>query len=162
VFPIEPLSHSQLGQPQQQLVSSYASAIEIAMNPSGAERSPSRYLSWVPELEGQIMDRATEAAVENWDGEGSLPVSDLTVAAACRLVRLLPVPDARPTVSVDRDGELEFEWYVARDRLLSLSVGPSGTLAFASLNRGDRQTGRFTFGDRLPASLLLAISELTS
>lgn len=159
---LEPSSGAQSAPPAPPLVGIYANAIEHALDPTGTERSPSRYLSWGRDLETQIVEKAREASVENWDGEGSLPVRPETEAAARRLVRLLPISDLRPTVSVDRDGELEFEWFVARDRVLSLSVGPFGSLTFACLDRVNRQTGRFTFSDRLPPALLLAITDLAS
>lgn len=52
-----------------------------------------------------------------------------------------------PTVQIDLDGDLAFDWGERKDALVSASMGPDGTIAWAALIDDWKASGRF----KLPA-----------
>lgn len=95
-------------------------------------------------------------AIANWDGDGAEPVTSEVVARAYEFVMSLPPKFANPDVSVNGYGDVELEWYVRPDRLLTLAISHGGQYHFASRNGFDRRSGAGYLGG-VPPSLLLAI-----
>ena len=73
------------------------------------------------------------AGKENWDGEDALPVTPGTVQLAERFVHLLPEFIDPPHVYASPVGKINFEWFVSKDAMLTVSVCPSEEIAFAGI-----------------------------
>ena len=65
-----------------------------------------------------------------------------------------------PHFSFDPDGETLLEWIVAKDQVLSVSVGADGELRYAARISGFKRTGIEVFADALPAGLAETASRL--
>jgi hypothetical protein len=102
-----------------------------------------------------VLDAAQNAAEENWNGEGGLPVSGATVEQAFRFIKLLPSTAPTPDVSADADGEVSFDWDRGARRVFSVSVGPDGTLTYAGLFGHSRTHGTEFLVEPLPQSIRL-------
>ena len=79
------------------------------------------------ELERVVRD----ASVPNWDGYGGLPVNAQTHKQARRFLARIPNTFPRPSIGVDPDGEVAFDWYTFFDTF-SVSVRGDGRLSWAS------------------------------
>ena len=99
-----------------------------------------------------MIEKLTETAgKEDWDGEGALALSSKTIVIAQYLVDFFPSFDLEPDISATPHGEIDFEWAISRDTMLTISVGPSGEIAFAGLFGNTRLDGQEELEDkRLP------------
>ncbi len=97
---------------------------------------------------------ARDCAQPGWDGADAAPVQRDTVLWAERFLQLLPLSLPRPTVGVEPDGDLTFEWYASRHRLLSVSISPSGMMHYAAMIGSARQSGRLLMGNEMPSELI--------
>ena len=93
-------------------------------------------------LKQEIYGLIEEAGTENWDGEGALALDLETVAVAQKLIDHFPSHVIRPDVAATPHGEVDFDWIVSQDVMLTISVCPSGKIAFAGLFRDARLNGR--------------------
>ena len=96
------------------------------------------------------------AGKENWDGEDALPVTPGTVQLAKRFVHLLPEFIDPPHVYASPVREINFEWFVSKDVMLTVSVCPSEEIAFASIFNDLEIHGEKSWaeGDPLPSPIL--------
>lgn len=101
-------------------------------------------------LKQEVYALLKQYGVEDWDGEGALPISADTVALAQKLVDCFPDYIDRPDVSASPHGEVDFDWAVSKDVMLSLAVCPSGEIAFAGLFYGSRLNGSEPWHNSLP------------
>ena len=101
-------------------------------------------------LKQEIYGLIEEAGTENWDGEGALALAPETVAVAQKLIDHFPSYVARPDVAATPHGEVDFDWIVSQDVMLTISVCPSGEIAFAGLFRDARLNGREPWTGALP------------
>lgn len=76
----------------------------------------------------EIIDECSE---QGWDGYGADPVDLGAVSMANSFILGLPSDISIPEFSVDSDGEVSSEWYISKRRLLSISFGPNGGIAYA-------------------------------
>ena len=94
-----------------------------------------------------------KAGREGWDGEGAAKLETEIVRIAQGLVDRFPLHvmygDA-PDVDVTPHGEVDFDWVVDRNRMLTVSVLPSKEIAFSGLFRGARVNGREPWQGVLP------------
>jgi hypothetical protein len=83
---------------------------------------------------------------------------DAAIDAAERLLALVASYPRAPSVQVEPDGTLAFEWEAADHGWLTLSVDGSGQLTHSAVIGEDEFTQAETFGDALPdwAAELLA------
>ena len=95
-----------------------------------------------------------------WDGEDADAVSAETHDVARRLLESLPSDIPLPTISAEPDGQLNFEWYQAPRRLLSVSVSSNGTLFWAALIGSEDPRGSCQFVDEFPPTLLYWIGQV--
>lgn len=86
---------------------------------------------------------------ENWDGEFALPIVPGTVKIAEELVDFFPALIDPPDVSASPQGEIDFDWVESREVMLTVSVCPSGEIAFAGIFNGLRMSGRKPWSDKL-------------
>lgn len=96
----------------------------------------------------------------HWDGENAEAVSPETGDIARRFLESLPRAAPLPNLSPEPDGQLNFEWYQAPRRLLTVSVGASGTLYWAALMDSEDPRGSCPFVDQFPQTLLYWIGQI--
>src|SRR5512142_1956289 len=98
---------------------------------------------------------ADECGVPGWDAGGARPLHPQAVDRAERLVGVLPEDVPLPEFAPEPDGAVALDWIRTRDRMLSVSVSASGTLAYAWLDGADRGHGIVGFdGQTLPGRLV--------
>jgi len=107
-----------------------------------------------------LRDVYEEALVPGWDGHGAEPVSKATLAQALAFLDILPSTSPSPEMSAHPDGELAFEWYFGRGRVLSVSVNETGRLSYAALFGYSSQHGTEFLLDGLPEAIALALRRL--
>jgi len=90
------------------------------------------------EVLSMIYEIEAECGVENWDGYGASPVSDLSLLAVKDFIRLLPDSLAMPEVAPEPDGSVSLDWMPERYRTFSISIGESDQLAYAWVDGSDR------------------------
>ena len=66
-----------------------------------------------------------DAGTEDWDGEGALALAPETADLAQKLIDEFPPHVSRPDVNATPHGEVDFDWVIDRDVMLTVSVGPS-------------------------------------
>jgi len=89
-----------------------------------------------------------------WDGDSAEPVSYDTYVNAKRFLESLPLGFQAPSVGVEPDGHITFEWYKAPRQILSVSISPDGYLHYASLNGLRKNFGQEPFFGELPKKIL--------
>lgn len=100
------------------------------------------------------------ASVDNWDGHGARKIEPRVSQLACRFLNTLPSAVPAPDVGVDPDGDISFDWSVARDRQLTVSLSPDGTLSYAGIFGAAARHGKEEFEDAVPQELVEAIRRL--
>lgn len=77
----------------------------------------------------------SECRLPGWNGEGADGISESNLESAKLFLASIPADLPPPDLAPEPDGSLEFEWYVARGRTLSVSVNSDPKLcAWAFLN----------------------------
>ena len=109
------------------------------------------------ELLGEVARVAQTSSAANWDGEGALAVEQATLKYATRFLLALPTGRANPTVLVDRDGAIAFDWGEDPNRTFTVSVGRDGTLTYAGYFDGAQNWGYETLADQIPLNILVYI-----
>ena len=102
--------------------------------------------SWKREVSSLL----SEAGEANWDGEGALALDAETVEIAIELVDRFPLYTTRPDVAATPHGEVDFDWVVNREVMLTVSVCPSKKIVFAGLFFGARLSGSEPWSGDLP------------
>lgn len=102
------------------------------------------------ELLSEIYDVAEELSQPNWNGHDEAPVSQESFYRAYRLAEALPLEIPNPTVGVDPDGELTFEWYRGTRRLVSLSIAGDGLINYVARIGPNKHHGVEEFFDEMP------------
>ena len=103
----------------------------------------------------QLWALANECAEPAWDGDGALPINQLTVFKAVAFIRALPEVVPLPEFAPEPDGSVSLDWIRSRNRLFSLSVGTSNRLAYAWLDGTDKGHAVAHFdGDIIPPRIL--------
>lgn len=104
------------------------------------------------QMQSALAHLAGEAARDNWDGYGASAVSQEALAFAKRIAHFL-VAFPAPEVSIDPDGEVAFDWRANPRCSMSLSIGPAGTLRYASIMMGSENYGTEPWRDGLPEAV---------
>ena len=86
--------------------------------------------------------------------EHAIAVDPKTLDQAFALVLALPHAMPEPEVTLEADGQIGFDWNVDRDRVVSLNVGPTGMIGYASLIGLESSYGRVPFAGTLPKRIL--------
>ncbi len=101
-------------------------------------------------LKREVHSLLEDAGTEDWDGEGALALAPETVDLAQKLIDEFPPHIDRPDVNATPHGEVDFDWVIDRNVMLTVSVGPSKEIAFAGLFQGTRLNGCETWNGTLP------------
>ena len=70
---------------------------------------------------------------KNWDGENALPVLSKSVKIAEDIIDLFPSSNFLPEVSATPHGEIDFDWVISKDIMLTVSVCPTGKIAYSGI-----------------------------
>ncbi len=109
-----------------------------------------RYNTERGDLKHEVDDLLESAGEENWDGEGALALTPNTVAIAQKLIDEFPGYVDNPDVAATPHGEIDFDWVIGQDTMLTVSVGPSNQIAFAGIFHTTRLHGSEDWGGTLP------------
>ncbi len=101
-------------------------------------------------LKREVHSLLEDTGIEDWDGEGALALAPETVGLAQKLIDEFPPHFSRPDVNATPHGEVDFDWVIDRDVMLTVSVGPSREIAFAGLFHGARLSGCEPWEGMLP------------
>jgi hypothetical protein len=112
----------------------------------------------------QVLDELSEVYhecnEEGWDGYGALPVEQDAMHAAYCIIESLPTGFPRPSIGAEPDGQITLEWRKSPNRILSVSVDPSGILHYAGLFGRNKQHGTMEHFFSAPDKLLQLVREL--
>lgn len=101
-------------------------------------------------LKQEVQNLLEKNAVEDWDGEGALPLSADTVTIAQELVELFPACLGRPDVSASPHGEIEFDWAGPNSGMFTVGVCPTREIGFAALFHDAHVSGSQLWDGRMP------------
>ena len=112
-------------------------------------------------LQGQITGLLEHHGYHDWDGEDADPLAESTVKVACEVAELFPriVPT---DISATPHGEVDFDWVVDRETMLTVSVGPptKHEIAYAAIFNGGRVSGQELWVGSLPRMILCCFHKL--
>lgn len=108
----------------------------------------------------ELINALATATHEGWAGEGSQAVSVFTYKHAKDLLTALPSPWPPPDITAGVDGRIEFDWCVGPGDILTVSVGDSDRLPWASVLGSDRKRGVCYFKSDFPADLREVLSKM--
>lgn len=126
----------------------------------GFMQSPTVAAMDCAELIREVRDLAERASTENWDGEGAAPVESSTFRYATRFLFSLPQGRTVPSVTIDRDGDIAFDWGHDPRRTVSVSVSRDGRLTYASYIDGSQTWGYAPVSEQVPVNILLNIERV--
>ncbi|MCY3871872.1 MAG: hypothetical protein OXG87_20170 [Gemmatimonadetes bacterium] len=101
-------------------------------------------------LKREVHGLIEDAGTEGWDGEGALALAPEIVDIVQKLIDEFPPHVGRPDVNATPHGEVDFDWVIDRDVMLTVSVGPSKEIVFAGLFHGARLNGCEPWEGMLP------------
>lgn len=90
-----------------------------------------------------------------WHGSNTQPIAEAAVLAGLRFLSLLTPADLSDLeVSPDDDGCVSFDWYLRKERQLSVSISAEDHLYYAAiLGSIERLSGRLPFYDAIPEEI---------
>ena len=99
----------------------------------------------------RLREVTASCSLPDWGGNDELPVSQLAISEALKLLEVLPQPFSSPEVSPEPTGAIAFEWRYAPMRILVFSMHGRGSIEYAGLlGRGTEFHGRSPFAGDLP------------
>lgn len=105
-----------------------------------------------------LLQAYERARINGWDGEGAAAMSPGTVRYAAAFLAALPTQVPVPDIMTDRDGEAYLEWDRGPRAVMTVTIGPDGSLSYACLVGHTGFHGREMFKDRVPARILDGIA----
>ena len=111
-------------------------------------------------LKEEVRRLLEHAGEEDWDGEGAQALSPETVEIAVGLASTFPAGIDTPMISATPHGEVDFDWALSRDIMLTVSVGPSGDVVFAGLFDETELNGREPWKNDLPQFVMCCFERL--
>ncbi len=93
---------------------------------------------------------ASKASIHNWDGYGAPPVNATAMTYARHFLALLPLNACSPEITIDNDGEVNFQWDFGRRCVFSVSIGRDGTLTYAGLFGYNKMHGTEMLAGTIP------------
>jgi hypothetical protein len=107
-----------------------------------------------------LLMRLLDACNEASSDDETDPVSVSTYKRAEEFLNVIPPIVPLPDVMVHPDGEIAFEWHVGQSRVLTVSVGPIESIAFAALLGTSTVYGRESFTGFLPDQIAHLLGRL--
>lgn len=91
------------------------------------------------------------------DYDASLNLESYRIA--CKILAALDSDVPSPEILLENDGLVAFEWYKSRDRQISVSIYPDGSLGYAGI-KGFTFFNKLQLQEKMPASLTGLIREI--
>lgn len=110
----------------------------------------------------QALNQIIENAVPDWDGYDAQPASLKSAAWARQFLDALPLGMTVPTVGVDPDGEINFEWYRSPRWVFSVSISQKAELNYAALMGANKAYGTEIFYGAIPRKIQDLVQQITS
>lgn len=107
-----------------------------------------------------LLEVKAEHTEDNWDGYGAKAINDDSYKNAFQFALSLPSNLPIPDIYVEPDGEVTFEWYEDKRKVLSISIGSKNKLAYAGLFGASKTYGIEYFYDDVPDVILRNIYRL--
>ncbi len=108
----------------------------------------------------EVKNLFLECRKENWDGYFAQPISIKSLSHAIKFLISLPSWLEGPSISVEPDGEIEFEWRGPNNKVFSVSIGENNTITYAGImGDGEEISGQTKFDDSIPQKIIQNISE---
>lgn len=85
----------------------------------------------------RLAELVTECTEAGWDGANALAIDGIAIYNVKRFIRAFPENIQLPEFAPEPDGSISLDWIKTRDRVLSLSIGRSGKVAYAWIDGGD-------------------------
>jgi len=108
----------------------------------------------------EIINARATAAQTDWDGEGAQPVGDDAVGSAIALLYALPALLPPPQITPEPTGEIAFEWYTSRNKVVVLTVDQEFIRWSAIVGTDAPLSGAEPFTKTIPGAALLAINSV--
>ena len=102
-----------------------------------------------------------EHAEDDWDGYGAKAAQLLSCDNARHFINILPSAFNFPEISVDPDGEISFEWYLAPRKQFSISFGSNGELTYSGLFGSRTTHGTEILVDEIPKIILSCLYKIS-
>lgn len=103
----------------------------------------------------ELEELNADASNKNWDGLGSLPLDGVTYQIAKRFLLALPTILPMPELTVDRDGEINFDWFSSSGQVFSVSLRYDGRLVYAGQFAPRKSvSGKEEFNDAVPKEVI--------
>ena len=117
----------------------------------------------IPDTIIELYHLYDECKTEGWDGAEAIAVMEETFQLAYRFLQLLPLGIEIPSIIVEQDGQIAFEWYRSPNRVLSVSIDPNGYLHFSALLGTHRnRNGTEPFVASLPIEIIRLITQVSN
>ena len=100
-----------------------------------------------------------ECGAPGWDGYGAEAINAGAIAAARKFIEALPARTPTPQIGADPDGAVTMEWYKAKNRTVSISMGLDNVVHYAAVVGSMRRFGTEILMDNVPANILDLIHE---
>jgi hypothetical protein len=94
-----------------------------------------------------------EASELDWDGYGAVAADPRSYHMTKAFMNLLPQNLHNAEISVDPDGEISLEWFIAKNRLVSISIGGDGSLTYIGFLGRTRMKGVEYFDQEIPEAI---------
>lgn len=108
----------------------------------------------------ELDDVYFKCSKKNWDGYKAKPANKSLRFAVEKLLLGLPPDIPNPNISCDPDGEISLEWFRAKDRVFSISIGEKWVASYVVLDRASRFRGTETFSTgSIPPVLLFVLRQ---
>lgn len=131
--------------------------LEKQMSEIFADIKPTAHKRLFDELE----ELSVAAQTEDWDNLGSAPLDHDSYQIAKKFILSLPSTLPPPELTVDRDGEVTFDWQSPRGQMLSASLRKDGRLAFACyISKKSRFSSVEDFNDAVPKSIIEGVKKI--
>ena len=111
----------------------------------------------------ELEELRINACRPNWDSLGSASLDADTYQIAKRFILALPSSLPAPELTVDRDGEVNFDWFASGGQIFSASLRKDGRIAFAGqFSARKRLSGLEEFNDSVPKRIVESIKTIYS
>lgn len=110
----------------------------------------------------ELSEIAETCAQPNWDGHSAAPISIETYRQAYRFLECLPLGFHAPSVGIEPDGQVTFEWYRNPRRTVTVSISELGELHYAALIGRNQAYGTEAFIGQIPRAIIELVHRILS
>ena len=107
-----------------------------------------------------LTDLMRECSQPGWDGYASPAISNEAASNAIQFIRTIPLSIPLPEISATPAGDITFEWSQTAHRIVTVAVGDTGEVHYASLNGSKRTFGSYPLDGNFEPELLNSIESM--